>query len=53
MTNRLYELIQLHKWSADESHIAIKLMDEPVPMALHAVGGRVSFSDFSNQLFLH
>lgn len=42
MTNRIYELIQRHKWTTNESSIALRLMDEPVPMVLHAVGGRVN-----------
>lgn len=38
MTNRLHELGTLHNWSAREAGIATGLLDEPVPMNLHAVG---------------
>ena len=35
MTNRLHELQELHHWSAEEASVAIKLIDEPMPIGLH------------------
>jgi acyl-CoA oxidase len=38
MTNRLGELKEIHRWSNSESSIALHLLDEQVPMMLHATG---------------
>ncbi|OBZ74786.1 Peroxisomal acyl-coenzyme A oxidase 1 [Grifola frondosa] len=37
MANRIYELRELHKWSAKETSLAFDLIDEPVPMTLHNI----------------
>lgn len=38
MTNRIHELTQLHVWTAKQNAEAISLLDEGVPMNLHALG---------------
>ena len=38
MTNRVYELRELHKWSLEEINFAFKIIDEPLPWALHSTG---------------
>lgn len=38
MTNRVIELKDIHKWSTWEYNIAMSLIDELIPMALHAFG---------------
>ena len=38
MSNRLLELKEIHKWSSHETDIAIRVLDENVPMVLHTVG---------------
>ena len=38
MTNRLHELQAVNKWSAEEANIAFKVVDEPLPIALHMAG---------------
>lgn len=38
MTNRVYELSGIKKWSTQETSNAVSLLDEGVPMHLHAVG---------------
>lgn len=35
MTNRLYELQDIHSWSNDETAVALNIIDEEVPMHLH------------------
>ncbi|KAI0744477.1 peroxisomal oxidase [Earliella scabrosa] len=35
ITNRLHELQAVNKWSAEEANIAFKVVDEPLPIALH------------------
>ncbi|OCH87691.1 acyl-CoA oxidase [Obba rivulosa] len=37
MANRIYELKETHKWSDAEAARAIQLVDEPIPMNLHAM----------------
>lgn len=38
MTNRIYELSQLHGWTTKQNTEAISLLDEGVPMNLHSLG---------------
>ena len=42
MSNRLRELKELHRWSPEEAAIAFKLVDEPMPDALHVAGMHLS-----------
>ncbi|KAF9812787.1 hypothetical protein IEO21_05990 [Rhodonia placenta] len=35
MTNRLYELQDIHSWSNDETAVALNIIDEELPMHLH------------------
>lgn len=44
MTSRIFELQELQKISVRESAIAVMLLDESVPMNLHAVGLLYSYS---------
>lgn len=43
ITKRLHELKEVHHWSTEEATIAFKLVDEPVPDSLHAVGTYLPF----------
>lgn len=38
MTNRIYELQDLNKWSSEETSLAIASLDEAIPIGLHNVG---------------
>ncbi|EJF61379.1 peroxisomal oxidase [Dichomitus squalens LYAD-421 SS1] len=35
MTNRLHELQEQHKWSAEDANLAFRILDEPLPIQLH------------------
>ncbi|KAI0659517.1 peroxisomal oxidase [Cubamyces menziesii] len=35
MTKRLFELKDQHDWTSDEVNLAVKLIDEPLPIVLH------------------
>ncbi|KAK7014211.1 acyl-coenzyme A oxidase [Favolaschia claudopus] len=37
ISNRLYELQELHKWSQEDMTIALSVMDEPLPIASHNI----------------
>lgn len=45
MTNRVYELGIINKWSPQETSNAVTLLDEGVPMHLHAVGELIQLFD--------
>ena len=36
--NRLYELKEAHQWSAEETNLAFKVLDEHLPLSLHMAG---------------
>ena len=38
MTKRVYELQEHHSWSAEEAAVAFRIIDEPLPIFLHASG---------------
>ena len=38
MTKRLFELKDQHGWTSDEVNLAVKLIDEPLPIVLHNAG---------------
>ena len=38
MTNRVYELQEHHSWSAEEAAVAFRIIDESLPIFLHASG---------------
>lgn len=38
LTNRVYELQTIHKWSQQEASIAINSIDENLPIGLHNIG---------------
>ncbi|KAJ7153025.1 peroxisomal oxidase [Mycena crocata] len=37
ITNRLYELQEIHKWSLDDTNIALSVLDEGLPIGLHNI----------------
>lgn len=43
LTNRVYELQDIHHWSQQETSIAINSLDESLPIGLHNVGMNISF----------
>ncbi|KDQ56007.1 hypothetical protein JAAARDRAFT_59460 [Jaapia argillacea MUCL 33604] len=52
MTTRVYELAEIHNWSHKESALAINLLDEQLPMFLHAIAFEPVFtSQASPSLF--
>lgn len=38
MTKRLYELADQHGWSDEEAKLAVRVIDEPLPIMLHNAG---------------
>lgn len=49
MTKRLYELADQHGWSDEEAKLAVRVIDEPLPIMLHNAGrcslaGRTCFT---------
>ena len=48
ITNRLHELQAVNKWSAEEANIAFKVVDEPLPIALHMAGPLLSVYQWMN-----
>ncbi|KAG5650389.1 hypothetical protein H0H81_012401 [Sphagnurus paluster] len=51
MTNRIYELQEIHNWSAEETSLAITSLDEQLPIGLHNVAFQpVFFSQGSPSL---
>ncbi|OJT11283.1 Peroxisomal acyl-coenzyme A oxidase 1 [Trametes pubescens] len=38
MTKRLYELADQHGWSDEEAKLAVRVIDEPLPIVLHNAG---------------
>lgn len=38
MTKRLYELADQHDWSDEEAKLAVRVIDEPLPIVLHNAG---------------
>lgn len=42
LTNRVYELQELHSWTQHETSIAIATLDEQLPINLHNIGLSVS-----------
>ena len=39
MTNRIYELQEVHKWSSQDSNTAaLAVLDEALPINLHSIG---------------
>ena len=38
MTNRIFELQHVHKWSDEQTKLAISVLDEPLSIGLHNIG---------------
>lgn len=38
MTKRLYELADQHGWSDEDAKLAVRVIDEPLPIMLHNAG---------------
>jgi len=38
LTNRIYELEEVHRWTPQETSMAIASLDEQLPVGLHNVG---------------
>ena len=47
MTNRIYELQDIHGWSAEEVSIAIASLDDAPAIVLHEVGTSNPYSQYS------
>jgi len=52
MTNRIYELQDLHGWSAEEVSIAFVSLDDALPVTLHDVGTWTPCNRYSNFYYM-